>query len=701
MQIQIHKIKKLSSGVISKKFEETIAPLTVIYGLNEKGKSSIVEGIIRSLFTSRQCKLFPSLRFDDFPQTDLEVGMIIDDEHTNFTPNSREKLDDILQDRLPNIPEYLCKLLIVKSAELEIAYEGEGIDKAVIQKYLSDKWIIDHMKTRLDKELKGIMKGDLDFNDGKVHGPRTYASVKQWDMAFEEYSTVSGYLERVEEISAGELSSFDRRIGKLNDQKSAVKRDTASMREEIDAAIKHIQNHAYVRNRNAVNDIENAVFDLKRCTEEYDNKKAKLIDEGDTAKKGELLAYISKHYHVILDRGIGKYSGRRLSFAAFALLSISAILSIYFKMPLIILPGLVFGSVLFLVMLILSKAEIRNKKMIYKLDDLKKDYKNAFNETLTSSALEIRQRDIDKRLTEINMLKEDIAQIKADIQKKQYFLVKEFIHIGVEIQERNEPVISFERVLHNIQNEIISMEEKKERLIQERESISVQAVNKIDALDTEIKELENKKNVMLKQESDLKSEIEGRLKISGRGLGWGEIIDHLHEEREHRREELKKTASRVIAGKKLRVLLENIEGTEDEIIKERLSTPAISDKLKVFTDGSYKALDFNGNEIIVTDNKSNYLFKNLSTGCKEQILLALRLGMVEHIVKGNRIFFILDDAFQYSDWKRREHLIRQTVEMVKGGMQVIYFSMDTHIDETFRKHAKERLKTNEYRFITL
>jgi uncharacterized protein YhaN len=46
-------------------------------------------------------------------------------------------------------------------------------------------------------------------------------------------------------------------------------------------------------------------------------------------------------------------------------------------------------------------------------------------------------------------------------------------------------------------------------------------------------------------------------------------------------------------------------------------------------------------------------------------------------------FLILDDAFQHSDWNRRKNLISHTLNMIKKGWQIFYFTMDDHIKELF------------------
>jgi uncharacterized protein YhaN len=52
------------------------------------------------------------------------------------------------------------------------------------------------------------------------------------------------------------------------------------------------------------------------------------------------------------------------------------------------------------------------------------------------------------------------------------------------------------------------------------------------------------------------------------------------------------------------------------------------------------------------------------------------------------MFLILDDAFQHSDWDRREWLVDEIAELTKIGWQIFYFTMDDHIKHLFEERIK-------------
>ena len=79
----------------------------------------------------------------------------------------------------------------------------------------------------------------------------------------------------------------------------------------------------------------------------------------------------------------------------------------------------------------------------------------------------------------------------------------------------------------------------------------------------------------------------------------------------------------------------------------------------------------------------------------EQVLLALRMGFAAKHLGQNRMFLIMDDAFQHADWQRREYLVEQAVELENSGWQILYLTMDDHIRDLFKKIFGERLVYKE------
>ena len=72
-------------------------------------------------------------------------------------------------------------------------------------------------------------------------------------------------------------------------------------------------------------------------------------------------------------------------------------------------------------------------------------------------------------------------------------------------------------------------------------------------------------------------------------------------------------------------------------------------------------------------------------------MIALRMMFARRYLGDVPGFLLLDDAFQHSDWNRRELLVDHTLSLVRErGWQVFYFTMDNHIRDLFNAEG-ERL----------
>ena len=52
-------------------------------------------------------------------------------------------------------------------------------------------------------------------------------------------------------------------------------------------------------------------------------------------------------------------------------------------------------------------------------------------------------------------------------------------------------------------------------------------------------------------------------------------------------------------------------------------------------------------------------------------MLALRIGFTSRLLNQDRLFLILDDAFQHSDWDRRKILVDKLAGIAENGWQII------------------------------
>jgi len=190
---------------------------------------------------------------------------------------------------------------------------------------------------------------------------------------------------------------------------------------------------------------------------------------------------------------------------------------------------------------------------------------------------------------------------------------------------------------------------------------------------------------------NLKSEIQGI--IGDHSLtDWGELIHKLRELKLEIVQQYKNYTTEILAGNILHQIIEQNQEQEDEKILKNLDSDIVKKPLAQISE-NYIGVEID-DEIFKVIDKYNqkFDFKDLSTGAREQIFLALRIGFAKKVMQGNSAFLIFDDAFQHSDWNRRPRLVDTMFELAKQGWQIIYFSMDDNIRDLFEKTGKKAQK---------
>jgi uncharacterized protein YhaN len=182
-------------------------------------------------------------------------------------------------------------------------------------------------------------------------------------------------------------------------------------------------------------------------------------------------------------------------------------------------------------------------------------------------------------------------------------------------------------------------------------------------------------------------------------IKWEDLLFNLRSITEEKQMEYRAQTARLVAMIGVNQILKQIEKEEDLKIQQDINTPEVTALIHSIT-GSYQSLELINDQVYVSDPYSQYSLSNLSTGAKEQILFALRMGMALNLTGGDPLFLILDDAFQHSDWNRREILVKSIIDLTKMGWQITYLTMDDHIRDLFLKFGKGKLK-NKFTFIEL
>lgn len=133
----------------------------------------------------------------------------------------------------------------------------------------------------------------------------------------------------------------------------------------------------------------------------------------------------------------------------------------------------------------------------------------------------------------------------------------------------------------------------------------------------------------------------------------------------------------------VRKILRSMSSELDEFIEDILSgEDSLSGYFKFVTE-RYGQVTVKNRDFVVTDlSGKSYDVEELSSGARDQLLLCFRIAAL-HKVYPDGAFLVLDDAFIFADWQRRQRLAQLVKKFVEQGNQVIYLTSDDHTRDLF------------------
>jgi uncharacterized protein YhaN len=265
------------------------------------------------------------------------------------------------------------------------------------------------------------------------------------------------------------------------------------------------------------------------------------------------------------------------------------------------------------------------------------------------------------------------------------------------ITERRQFQTQLKEKLSGLTGELKGLGVSPQDYVQENQEIefSVEELNKVQ---TEMEILKDKISELENGIDKLKSEICTWLNLDFT-TGWNEVVENLYEREKEILSNLKKNEAYIVAGNVLYKTIEQLQQQEGEELAAGINSGIFTNLLYRLT-GKYNKLEIADNEIIISSENNSWLLKELSTGTKEQVMLALRVTLAQRALN-DTAFLMLDDAFQHSDYERRPKIIDQLFELSSAGWQIIYLTMDEHIRHLFNQTAQHKQFLENYQEICL
>ena len=157
MKPRIERIKVKRGGPLEKDFEIQPGDLNLVYGLNETGKTYLLESLVRLLFKT-QGRDAPggNLREWDTNGKSLVSGIEGEGQGTSVSKTSK-KLEDYRCGEDDHLPREFSRLLVVRAGETVISADpGEdGISRDILKDYLSEERLLDELLEGISKTLQG------------------------------------------------------------------------------------------------------------------------------------------------------------------------------------------------------------------------------------------------------------------------------------------------------------------------------------------------------------------------------------------------------------------------------------------------------------------------------------------------------------------------------------------------------------------
>ncbi len=665
----------------------------LIYGRNETGKTHLVEFLLRSLF--RHAASWPM-------RAALGRGKVIveglEDEPTTFAPDSKGKLEDFWDESDAGLPTNMARLMVVKGAELELTESSlEGIDRAALKAALSSEALIDQIMERIPATVR-----DATVNEGRIDASQR-GDIKARSMLRDDRERLSDLSDNVENRYAqGRLRSLElaraELQSELNEQQEAKRYAAYQFHEE------RVQIQT-TRNRLPQEQLEG----LERDIDRYQVKQAELAglrEKGTDAKvEVEHYPWLKQAIELWERRGFeAADTGSNLwGIAAGVFLVIGLGLALAgLVMDLIPITVLIFavasvatfGVGLALAYAYIGQVRRRAGSAINTADriQIEGDFQQRFGRASGGLAgLKAQEESLRESQAKFEHLSDQIDESEAEMERLAISVEGTFRDIGTEkvAQESWSKTVKQMRAWAEKQSDNIHQIDLRltELGVDETDYLSEPPSTEFSAERLGELEADNlQQNLEIREaERDLESLKQEITRETGDDIGaaWNELLDSLRKRRREVEGEYRTTTARILGQIGVAQVLERLRTEEDEKISEGLQAPEIAELLSDVT-GQPRSLDFDEGNVVVRGETADYDLSALSTGAREQVLLALRMGFASRLAGGQPLFLLLDDAFQHSDWERRERLVAQVVELAEAGWQVTYLTMDDHLRDLFK-----------------
>ncbi len=611
---------------------------------------------------------------------------------TSFSGRGGPNLEDCWPEH-GSLPQDFSRLLVVKEGEVFLYKQGkEGAGRSFIKNYLSAEGLLDVIANRISSIYNSARVAD-----GYISGRN------QGDIA--TYNTLLSEREQLEQLTREAQEKYA--SSKLPNHKKQQKQAKENLN-RMEYARRHRAYCLQLEKENLETEMKNlpdedTLAELDKAVTFYENKKKEANEKreelqslGTQAENYQWATEARRIYRETASAGVT--SPKPLTFFG----------SLAFMAGAIACGALELGwaaaacGAIALVLLIIYFASVKRTLSAAgsskELKRIKAEFKQLFGRELTDLAtLESKVNELQKVYYRAEDLEKNILGLDSEVRQRKNSISSEmrtYSGRDIEADEWHKTVQELKNKLRSLDAKIRDLEREINFLgVRPEDFVKDDPGTRWDQLQYE--SLENDLRLIeedIEEENGKLDTLRGRLS-QATGLfsaSLDELLDKTRKLLDKKETEYNQKTAEILAKISVNQVITELRRREDERISEGLRREELTSPLSAIT-GRYQAILYEPESDLKLIDKDNndYPLDDLSTGAREQVFLAMRMGFSQIAMQGQSAFLLLDDAFQHTDWERRPNLVGQIADLTKTGWQVFYFTMDDHVRDLFLQAGKE------------
>lgn len=685
MPVWIDKVTVENLGPLREKSFD-LKRFNLFYGLNETGKTFLVEFLVQSLF--RHASQWDLREISGRGKVTLSG---IDDDVTPFTLDSRRKLEDYWEEEDIGLPANMARLLVVKGGELELSSGVPGgVGRSVLKSALSRESLLEEILTPIQDTVK-----EAQVDSGTIIADRR-GKVRERIKVKEELDKTESLMEDVEEqYSRGAIHSLEIKLDRIE---NSLEIQGRAKRHHAYRLYNQLQDLRQERKNLPDRKLENLrdhLRDFQNLTKKIAQRQQDLREKEDTSQHYRWLKNAKETWET--ERLDQPGRPRTLYGILGLLLSMTgAVLGLLnFTLPAVLLS--LTGTLILSYYLWRFHTWSQSVGSSLERANIEEAFQERFGDELSGLAeLKTQLEKIQESHIQAKQLEDDLSEDKQKKDQLEIEIRSLFDDLtGETVREKDwdETMNSLRERAAFLDDEIKNLEIKLSALSVDRDEYHSQPASEKyqpEKLKSLAEEASTIKSEIHSAEDDLENLKHSICSATGDEIDtpWNTVLQHLRSRHQEKLDEYKSLTAEIVAKIGVARVLDRVRKEEDQKIREGLTSKEVIHNMKSVTE-EYASLDLEGEELIVEGEYGNYPLRELSTGAREQIQLALRMGFASRLAGGNPLFMILDDAFQHSDWQRRKHLVKRVIQLAQKDWQVTYLTMDDHLRDLFREAGKQ------------